>query len=212
MNSTAQKNELIYGYSSGKLGEAKSIFTATYLFLNSVAAKRAFIFDNMLGENLKEIDGVALRKLKYTDCINKITVDEKNINTDKENHNPLLNLIGSLEKINWKQIYNGFKEYNLPVDDKDSIKLIKMEPGTSVPLHSHNGREYILVLDGSFCDEYGEYSKGDMQINDQKIKHNPTACDKKGCICLSITENDIVFFGKYGSALNLFTFIKSFFK
>ena len=43
-----------------------------------------------------------------------------------------------------------------------------MDPGTSVPLHSHNGKEYILVLDGSFCDEYGEYNKGDMQINDQK--------------------------------------------
>ena len=87
-----------------------------------------------------------------------------------------------------------------------------MDPGTSVPLHSHNGKEYILVLEGSFCDEYGEYSKGDMQINDQKIKHHPTACDKNGCICLSISENDVVFFGKFGSALNLFTFIKSFFK
>jgi putative transcriptional regulator len=87
-----------------------------------------------------------------------------------------------------------------------------MDPGTSVPLHSHNGKEYILVLDGSFCDEYGEYNKGDMQINDQQIKHNPTASNSDGCVCLSITENDVVFFGKYGSALNLFTFIKSFFK
>ena len=41
------------------------------------------------------------------------------------------------------------------------------------------------------------------QINDQKIKHNPTACNSNGCVCLSITENDVVFFGKYGSALNL---------
>ena len=44
-----------------------------------------------------------------------------------------------------------------------------MDPGVSVPLHSHGGKEYILVLEGSFCDEYGEYSKGDIQINDQKI-------------------------------------------
>ena len=61
-------------------------------------------------------------------------------------------------------------------------------------------------------DEYGEYNKGDMHINDQQIKHNPTACDKNGCVCLTITENDVVFFGKYASFLNLFTFIKSFFK
>jgi putative transcriptional regulator len=87
-----------------------------------------------------------------------------------------------------------------------------MEPGTSVPFHSHNGKEYILVLDGSFSDQYGEYNKGDMQINDQKIKHIPTASDKNGCICLSITEKDVVFLGKFGLVLNLFTFIKSFFK
>ena len=67
-------------------------------------------------------------------------------------------------------------------------------------------------LNGNEKVEYGEYYKGDMQVNDQKIKHNPTACNTNGCICLTITENEVVFFGKYGSALNLFTFIKSFFK
>ena len=121
-------------------------------------------------------------------------------------------MLGDFNNINWKSVYKGFKEYNLPIDGDDTIKLIKMEPGTSVPLHSHNGKEYILVLDGSFCDEYGEYKKGDMQINNQKIKHKPTACDKNGCVCMSITENEVVFLGKFGSILNLFTFIKSFFK
>ena len=104
------------------------------------------------------------------------------------------------------------KSFKLEFNDNDSVKLIQMEPGTSVPLHSHSGKEFILVLEGSFVDEYGEYSKGDMQINDQNIKHNPTACKKNRCICLSITENDVVFFGKFGSLLNLATFVKSFFK
>ena len=209
MNTIAQKNELIFGYSSGNLGEAKSLFTSMYLYLNSVAAKKASIFDNMLAQNFSELKDIRLKKLKYTDCI-------KNENSKKQNNNlsnnPLSRLIGDLNHIDWKTIYKGFKEFKIPVNDNDSVKLIKMDPGTSVPLHSHNGKEYILVLDGSFSDEYGEYNKGDMQINDQKIKHNPTACNSNGCVCLSITENDVVFFGKYGSALNLFTFIKSFFK
>ena len=209
MNTTAQKNELIFGYSSGNLGEAKSLFTSMYLYLNSVAAKKASIFDNMLAQNFSELKDVRLKKLKYTDCIKN--EDSKKQNNNLSN-NPLSRLIGDLNHIDWKTIYKGFKEFKIPVNDNDSVKLIKMDPGTSVPLHSHNGKEYILVLDGSFCDEYGEYNKGDMQINDQKIKHNPTASDKNGCICLSITENDIIFFGKFGFFLNLFTFIKSFFK
>jgi putative transcriptional regulator len=209
MNTTAQKNELIFGYSSGNLGEAKSLFTSMYLYLNSFAAKKASVFDNMLAQNFNELEGIGLKKLKYTDCIK--SSDSKKQSSSSP-INPLSNLIGDFNNVNWKTIYKGFKEFSIPVNDNDSVKLIKMDPGTSVPIHSHNGKEYILVLDGSFCDEYGEYNKGDMQINDQKIKHNPTACKSNGCVCLSITENDVVFFGKFGSALNLFTFIKSFFK
>jgi putative transcriptional regulator len=209
MNTTAQKNELIFGYSSGNLGEAKSLFTSMYLYLNSFAAKKATVFDNMLAQNFSELEGVGLKKLKYTDCIKK---DNSKKQITNLSNNPLSHLIADFNNIDWKTVYKGFKEFKIPVNDNDSIKLIKMDPGTSVPLHSHNGKEYILVLDGSFCDEYGEYNKGDMQINDQQIKHNPTACNSNGCVCLSITENDVVFFGKFGSALNLFTFIKSFFK
>ena len=209
MNTIAQKNELIFGYSSGNLGEAKSLFTSMYLYLNSIAAKKASIFDNMLAQNFDEIEGIKPKKLKFTDCIKATDSIKINKNASK---NPLNLLLGDLNNIDWKTVYKGFKEFKISLNDNDSVKLIKMDPGTSVPLHSHNGKEYILVLDGSFCDEYGEYNKGDMQINDQQIKHNPTASHSDGCVCLSITENDVVFFGKYGSALNLFTFIKSFFK
>ena len=211
MNTVAQKNELIFNYSSGKLGEAKSLFVSMYLFLNSVAAKNASIFDNILAENLIELDEVAPKKINYKDCIAAGSRGNLESKINK-NYNPLTNLIGNIDKLQWKSIYKGFREFNLPLKDNDTIKLIKMDPGTSVPLHSHNGKEYILVIDGSFCDEYGEYKKGDMQINDQNIKHHPSASNTNGCVCLSITESDVVFFGKFASILNLFTFIKSFFK
>lgn len=209
MNSTAEKNELIFRYSSGNLSEAKSLFVSIYLYLNSLAGKKSQIFENILADNLNELDDIAPKNFKYSDCIK--TFSDSKYKTNKSS-NPFSNLLGDFNNINWKSVYKGFKEYNLPIDGDDTIKLIKMEPGTSVPLHSHNGKEYILVLDGSFCDEYGEYKKGDMQINNQKIKHKPTACDKNGCVCMSITENEVVFLGKFGSILNLFTFIKSFFK
>ena len=208
MNSSAQKNELIFSYSSGNLGEAKTLFVSMYLFLNSIAAKRAAIFNNILAEDFNNLDNVEPKKLKYQDCIKSKKTEVQKI----KNVSPLNDLIGDLDSIKWKSIYRGFKEFTLPFKDKDTVKLIKMDPGTSVPIHSHNGKEYILVLDGSFCDEFGEYQKGDMQINDQMIKHNPTACNKDGCICLTITENDVVFFGKLGSILNLLTFVKSFFR
>ncbi len=209
MNGTVVKNQLIFDFASGSLGYSKSIFTSTYLHLNSKASQISNTFESLLGDNLLENDGIKTKNLKYTDCM---TQAESNITNISNDINPLTKVVGPIDKIKWKQVYRGFKEYDPKIDDKDELKLIKMDPGASVPVHSHGGKEYILVLEGSFNDEYGHYKKGDIQINDQKIKHTPVACDKDGCICLAITERDVIFFGKYGSIFNLFTFIKSFFK
>ena len=209
MNGTLVKNELIFDFASGALGASKSIFASTYLFLNTKASNLSSTFEGLLGDSLLENKDTPVSKLKYTDCI---TDQMKTQKQDLDRFGPLSKIIGPLDKIKWKQAFKGFNEFTTKIHGDDELKLIKMDPGASVPLHSHGGREYILVLEGSFCDEYGKYSKGDIQINDQKIKHTPIANDKEGCVCLTITENDVIFYGKFGSFLNLFTFIRSFFK
>ena len=209
MNGTLVKNQLIFDYASGSLGFSKSVFASTYLYLNSKASNINSTFEAMLGDDLLNNDNIPVTKLKYTDCLKNEKNDTNEIYADVS---PISKLVGPLNQIKWKHVYKGFKEFNPKVSDENELKLIKMDPGASVPLHSHGGQEYILVLNGSFCDEYGKYNKGDMQINDQKIKHTPIACKDEGCICLTITEKEVIFFGRFGSFLNLFTFIKSFFK
>ena len=209
MNGTVVKNQLIFDFASGSLGPSKSLFTSTYLYLNSKASSLNSKFESILGDNLLDNKVATLSKIKYSDCISN---SKNNVKSSSEQASPISKVIGPLNDIKWKQVYKGFSEYTPNIQDDDELKLIKMEPGSSVPLHSHGGKEYILVLQGSFRDEYGTYSKGDIQINDQKIKHTPIASNDEGCVCLTITERDVIFFGKFGSFLNLFTFIKSFFK
>ena len=209
MNGTLVKNELIFDFASGALGASKSIFASTYLFLNTKASNLNSTFEVLLGDSLLENKDTPVSKLKYTDCI---TDKMKTQKQDLDRFGPLSKIIGPLDKIKWKQVFKGFNEFTAKIHGDDELKLIKMDPGASVPLHSHGGKEYILVLEGSFCDEYGKYSRGDIQINDQKIKHTPIASQNDGCICLTITEKDVIFYGKFGSFLNLFTFIRSFFK
>tara|TARA_B100000575_G_C22836247_1_gene490523 strand:- start:15 stop:653 length:639 start_codon:yes stop_codon:yes gene_type:complete len=212
MNGIVEKNQLIFDFASGSLSPSKSIFASTYLFLNSKASSLNRTFENLLGESLFENEGTPTNNLKYTDCLSSNNVGTSKNNLLDNTKTPISKIVGPLNKLNWKQVYKGFSEFIPDIDDNDELKLIKMEPGASVPHHSHGGKEFILVLNGSFADEYGTYSKGDLQINDQKIKHTPVACKDEGCICLTITEKDVIFFGRYGSFLNLFTFIKSFFK
>ena len=209
MNGTVVKNQLIFDFASGSLGPSKSLFTSTYLYLNSKASTLNSTFESILGDNLLGNNEATLSKIKYSDCI---SVSKNEVKSSSEQVSPISKVLGPLDNIKWKQVYKGFSEYTPDIQDDDELKLIKMEPGSSVPLHSHGGKEYILVLKGSFRDEYGTYSTGDIQINDQKIKHTPIASNDEGCVCLTITERDVIFFGKFGSFLNLFTFIKSFFK
>ena len=207
-NSSILKNELIFQYASGTVSVSKSLMAATYLFLNSRESLLYNEYKNYCGEEFENISQVKPSKLTFQDCINQ---KPKNMNSLKSTINPINNLIGNLNNLKWKKIFGGFYEFSFKVSNKENVKLIKMLPGAKVPLHSHNGREYILVLEGNFCDEYGSYSKGDLQVNDSNIKHTPIASESNGCICLTITEEDLVFYGKFAPILNIITFLKSLF-
>ena len=203
-NSSTLKNELIFDYAAGKSNLSKSLIASTYLLLNSSEISTFNDFENYCNEEFKNIKKINTINLKAEDCIK-----EHNKNLTKSDK--IKNLLETLKELKWKKVFNGFYEYSLKLSDNENVKLIKMNPGSKVPLHSHNGKEYILVLEGSFCDEYGKYSKGNLQINDSNVKHTPIACDKEGCICLTVTEQDLVFYGPLSPVLNLITFIKSFF-
>jgi putative transcriptional regulator len=210
-NSATLKNELIFQYAAGISSMSKSMMAATYLYLNSKEIKLYSQFENYCGQELGKTDKVYPTKLTMEDCVNDADNDKINNKNLPRTKNPLNTIVKDFNNISWKKIFNGFYEYQIKFNRSESAKLIKMDPGAKVPLHSHNGREYILVLDGSFCDEYGTYLKGNLQINDSKIKHTPVANAIEGCICLTITEDDLVFYGPFAPILNLFTFIKSLF-
>ena len=208
IKSNILKNELIFEFASGKASLSKSLMASSYLFLNSHEKSIFNKFENYCGEEFKNIKTLEAAKLVPEDCI--LNIEDLNPSPETHNLSPLTNYIKDLSNIKWKKIFNGFHEYSFNVSNSETAKLIKMDPGAKVPLHSHNGKEYILVLEGSFCDEYGRYSKGNLQINDSKIKHTPIASTNNGCICLTITDEDLVFYGPFAPILNIITLLKSF--
>ena len=108
MNGTLVKNQLIFDFASGALGPAKSLFASTYLYFNSRASLINRTFEGLLGEDLLDVKGIPVSKIKYTDCISKEdTLD----NNKKNNVDPLTMAIGPIKDIKWKQIYHGFNEF-----------------------------------------------------------------------------------------------------
>ncbi|HEV7842146.1 MAG TPA: cupin domain-containing protein [Pyrinomonadaceae bacterium] len=74
----------------------------------------------------------------------------------------------------------------------DSTVLIRMEPGCDYPAHRHNGIEEILILQGGYRDQQGEYRAGDYVFNEASSTHHPVALEgAEACIMIAFAHGGI---------------------
>lgn len=60
-----------------------------------------------------------------------------------------------------------------------ATSIVRYAKGSAFPAHVHSGGEEILVLDGTFQDEHGDYPAGTYFRNPPGTSHSPAAAD--GC-------------------------------
>lgn len=60
-----------------------------------------------------------------------------------------------------------------------ATSIVRYAPGSAFPRHTHTGGEEILVVDGTFQDEHGDYPAGSYFRNPPGTSHEPAA--KDGC-------------------------------
>ena len=63
---------------------------------------------------------------------------------------------------------------------RETVSLMRLEPGAKVARHNHEGGGEILVLDGTLEDEHGLYPKGTWLRNPTGSDHEPSSPD--GCL------------------------------
>ena len=63
-----------------------------------------------------------------------------------------------------------------------ATSLVRYEPGASFHSHNHPGGEEILVLEGTFSDETGDFGRGTYFRNPAGFVHAPFS--KEGCLIL----------------------------
>ncbi len=67
-----------------------------------------------------------------------------------------------------------------PAEAGQVTSLVRYEPGSSFPRHDHPEGEEILVLDGVFCDEQGDWPAGNYLLNPEGFRHAPSS--REGCL------------------------------
>jgi putative transcriptional regulator len=105
---------------------------------------------------------------------------------------PIVEALGG-QAPRWRSLGLGVKQCILHEGDAGSVRLLSIPPEQAVPEHSHRGLELTLVLQGSFHDETGEFSVGDVEVADHEVDHIPTAGKGPPCICLAATDAPLRF-------------------
>lgn len=93
----------------------------------------------------------------------------------------------------WRALGFGARHAVLSHDRTGSARLIVIPPGQAVPGHSHGGLELTLVLQGSFGDDTGRFSVGDVEVATADLDHTPRADPGMPCICLAATDAPLRF-------------------
>ena len=84
------------------------------------------------------------------------------------------------------------------------LRLLKVQNGQAMPEHGHGGNELTLVLDGSYTDEFGTFSAGDVADLDDSVEHRPIADRETGCICLIASDSKVKLKGVIGRLVQPF--------
>lgn len=67
-----------------------------------------------------------------------------------------------------------------PPESGQVSSLVRYEPGAEFPAHPHPEGEEILVLEGIFSDEHGDWPAGSYLLNPEGFTHSPFS--KEGCL------------------------------
>jgi len=106
-----------------------------------------------------------------------------------------------LTAIPWRTTrYPGVTVHFYASDERSGrvLALIRMDPGCGYPRHRHRGSEEVLVLQGGYHDEQGDYRAGHFVRHEDGSSHSPIAVDGHGavpCVLLALAHEGIALLG-----------------
>ena len=197
------KTETLADFAAGRLDEARSVVIASHLAFCPSCARVVNDFEMLGGAILDATDPVpmaadALEKIlqKADGAANVVIPAQPASDTTPERNLPISNYLDkNIDDIQWKGVSPGMAQHVLNAEGyrKGVLRLLKIDPGTQMPKHTHKGNELTLILRGAYEDEVGEFAVGDLADLDGEHTHTPKAIGETPCICLIATDAPLKF-------------------
>lgn len=103
--------------------------------------------------------------------------------------------LGVLE---WRRILPGIKQCRIARDDRGDASFLRCRPGATIPAHTHEGFEAVLVLQGGFRDAKCHYATGDIAVADGSVDHRLVADRSAECIIFIVLGGPVKLTGPFG--------------
>jgi putative transcriptional regulator len=206
-------------YVAGSLSESMSLVTASHISSCPICFERQNRMEELGGAYLHSSepdvmsDGAldkVMMKLEEQVIKPTLDIDSKDVsartstNSLLTNENistipqPLQNYVpDNLDDIKWKSLAPGIKHFAIPdlQTDGGSLFMLNIAPGIKIPEHGHKGIELTQVLKGSFSDDVGHFSIGDIVDLDDEVEHQPVIGANENCVCLIASQAPLRFTG-----------------
>jgi putative transcriptional regulator len=203
----------LVSYAAGSLSQSMALVVACHLSMCSTCRDSVNGIEAIGGMLLNSLDPADIN----ADSLNKVLAclyEEPCVSIDSEpfinlssrkktiktNDNyvpsPLRDYVGeSLNSIDWKFIVPGIYSYDLACKTERGgvSRLLRIAPGKAMLPHRHDGSELTLILRGSYSDEIGRFTLGDVADLDSEIEHQPLVDSNEDCICLIATDAPLKF-------------------
>lgn len=89
----------------------------------------------------------------------------------------------------WRFIAPGVRGLDLAVSCAGQrARLVRFRPGYTIPSHTHEGNEWVLVLRGGFTDQREHYVRGDVDQKDASVIHEVVIDDDDLCLALVVLD------------------------
>lgn len=194
----------LVSYSAGSISQAMALVVACHISMCPSCRERALKSEAIGGMLLEgmgdaEISDNALDEVLA--CLDAEPEVEETFATrqplgQSDLPRPLADCIGgSLDDVEWKRIVPGVYYHDLPYKTERGgvSRLLRIAPGKAMLPHSHDGNELTLILRGSFSDDVGRFTVGDIADLDSEINHQPLVDSDEDCICLIATDAPLKF-------------------
>ncbi|HWG71075.1 MAG TPA: ChrR family anti-sigma-E factor [Steroidobacteraceae bacterium] len=101
----------------------------------------------------------------------------------------------SMRALRWRRVAPGVQRIRATGISGGDLMLLRIAPGSMLPLHSHGGSELTMILDGAYDDVLGHFGPGDVADLDGEIQHQPLTSPGVPCICVAATDAPLKFAG-----------------